>query len=175
MCKCWTDFLPAYAALKAAAASDPAVAAQFASVADMDSQMPGICSNPESAGVDVMYQLGLKAASNDVAASCKCWSDFSSTYATLSASKDPKDVNEVALLAPMVPDIQKACLSSTQAATKAASNGVSVSPSLLLVLLLVALAVFCIAASSPYNPVEAPVSSCHCPAGAQRPANIANG
>jgi hypothetical protein len=109
MCKCWADFLPAYAAFKAAAASDPALAAQFASIAGMDSQGPPVCNSPKAAAFMACINSGPKAASNDMEAGCKCWSDFSPTYATLSASTDPKDVSVVAQIAPEIPTMQTMC------------------------------------------------------------------
>ena len=104
-CSCWADLLPAYAALKAAADSDPAVAAQFASIAGMDSQIPGVCASPKAAA----FVSCVSAPKGDGPVNCTCWTDFAPTYATLSASKDKADVNVLTSLAPMVPSIQAMC------------------------------------------------------------------
>ena len=135
-CQCWTDFRPAFNALKAAAA-DPAsaVAAQLASVADVDSQMQGMCGNAKL--VTFMSCIASKAGGKpDMVQGCKCWSDFSSTYATLVASKSPLDISALAFLkeSQMIPEIQKSCPVSAMASTNTnANNGVTMQPSFLLV------------------------------------------
>lgn len=118
-CQCWTDFRPAFNALKAAAA-DPAsaVAAQLASVADVDSQMQGMCGNPKATAFLSCMSAGSAAVAagpsagmpmTDFAQPCKCWSDFASAYATLSASKDPEDLKVVASVAPAIQGLAGPC------------------------------------------------------------------
>lgn len=117
-CQCWTEFRPAFAALKAAAA-DPAsaVAAQLASIAGMDSQMQAMCGNPKATAFLSCINVSTAAAASPSAGlpmtgfaqPCKCWSDFAPAYATLSASKDPADLNLVASIAPAIQGLAGPC------------------------------------------------------------------